>query len=134
DPRQQKILRDHLAALGSLLLRNYLYTNQGGLTFKDVSEEAGIDQTSISNGAVYADLDNDGNLDIITNNINGSAFIMRNDFDKQTDTSKKNRYITLKLNGDTLNRDGIGTIAYAYSKGLTQMVEQYPVRGYLSTV
>ena len=134
DPRQQKILRDHLAALGSLLLRNYLYTSKGGLSFEDVSEKAGINQTSISNGAVYADLDNDGDLDIITNNINSNAFIMRNDIDRQTDTSSKNRYITLKLSGDTLNRDGIGTIVYSYSKGLTQMLEQYPVRGYLSTV
>lgn len=134
DPRQRKIFIDHLAALGSVPLRNYLYTNKGGLTFEDVSKQAGIDQTSISNGAVYADLDNDGDLDIITNNINGDAFIMRNDIDKQADTSKKNNSITLKLNGDTLNKDGIGTIAYAYSKGLMQMVEQYPVRGYLSTV
>ncbi|HEV8284271.1 MAG TPA: VCBS repeat-containing protein [Chitinophagaceae bacterium] len=134
DPGQQKKFREQLDALGSLSLRNYLYINKGGLTFEDVSEKAGINETSISNGAVYADLDNDGDLDIITNNINGDAFIMRNDIDKRSDTSKRENYLTVKLNGDTLNRDGIGTVAYAYSKGLTQMLEQCPVRGYLSSV
>ena len=134
DPGQRKIFMEHLASLGSVSLRNYLYLNKGGLSFEDVSEKAGIDQTSISNGAVYADLNNDGNLDIITNNINSDAFIMRNDIVKQADTTKNNNYLTLKLTGDSLNKDGIGTIAYAYSKGLSQMVEEYPVRGYLSTV
>ncbi len=94
---------------------------------KIFQQQAGIEQTSISNGAAYADLDNDGNLDIVTNNINGNAFIMRNDMEGKTDTTKKNNYITIKLNGDSLNRDGIGTIAYAYNNGITQMVEQYPV-------
>src|SRR6185437_14128747 len=134
DPGQRKIFMEHLASLGSVSLRNYLYLTKGGLSFEDVSEKAGIDQTSISNGAVYADLNNDGNLDIITNNINSDAFIMRNDIVKQADTTKKNNYLTLKLTGVSLNKDGIGTIAYAYSKGLSQMVEEYPVRGYLSTV
>ena len=53
--------------------------------------------------------------------------ILRN----ENDTSKNNNYLTIKLNGDTLNKDGIGAKVYAYSKGLTQMLEQYPVRGYL---
>ena len=100
DPGQRKIFMEHLAELGSLSLRNYLYLNKGGLTFEDISAKAGIDQTSISNGAAYADLDNDGNLDIITNNINGNAFIMRNDINKdinqQTDSAKKNNYLTIK--------------------------------------
>jgi len=134
DPGQQKKLREQLNALGGLLLRNYLYLNKGGLSFGDVSEKAGINQTSISNGAVYTDLDNDGDLDIITNNINGDAFIMRNDMEAPSDTSKRNNYLTVKLNGDSLNKDGIGTVVYAYSKGTKQMLEQNPVRGYLSSV
>jgi hypothetical protein len=134
DPVQQKKLREQLDALGSLSLRNYLYLNKGGLRFEDVSEKAGIDQTSISNGAAYADFDNDGDLDIITNNINGDAFIMRNDIEDPSDTSKKDNYLTVKLNGDSLNKDGIGTVVYAYSKGVKQMLEQNPVRGYLSSV
>jgi hypothetical protein len=134
DPRQQKKLREQLDALGSLSLRNYLYLNKGGISFEDVSEKAGINQASISNGAVYADLDNDGDLDLITNNINGDAFIMRNEMAAQSDTAKRNNYLTVKLNGDTLNKDGIGAVVYAYSNGVAQMLEQNPVRGYLSSV
>ena len=70
---------EHLASLGSVQLHNYLYKNENGLLFQDISQQAGITQPSISNGAAYADLDNDGDLDIITNNINGDAFIMQND-------------------------------------------------------
>lgn len=133
DPKLRKILRDQLAALGSVPLRNYLYLNKGGLQFQDVSKQGGIDQTSISNGAAYVDLDNDGKLDIVTNNINGDAFIMRN----QTgiaDSTKRNNYLTIKLNGSSLNTDGVGATVYAYCVNLNQMLEQYPVRGYLSTV
>ena len=117
-----------------MALRNYLYINKGGLNFEDVSQKAGIDQTSISNGAVYVDLDNDGKLDIVTNNINSNAFIMRNETVNQADSGKANNYLTIKLPGDSLNRDGIGTVVYAYCDSLQQMVEEYPVRGYLSTV
>ncbi|MEO6838907.1 MAG: VCBS repeat-containing protein, partial [Ginsengibacter sp.] len=134
DPGQRKVLMDQLADRGSMALRNYLYVNKGGLNFEDVSQKTGIDQASISNGAVYVDLNNDGKLDIVTNNINSNAFIMRNETVNQADSGKRNNYLTIKLKGDSLNRDGIGTVVYAYCDSLQQMVEEYPVRGYLSTV
>jgi hypothetical protein len=130
DATQRRGFMDHLAALGPVELRNYIYRNKGDLTFEDVSEKAGIDELSISNGAVYADLDNDGDLDIVTNNINGNAFIMRND----VNSPPAPNYLMLTLIGDTLNKDGFGAKVYAYSRTRTQMVEQYPVRGYLSSV
>jgi hypothetical protein len=133
-PAQRRIFMDNLAQLGSVSLNNYLYLNKGGFTFEDISSKAGIDQKSISNGAVYVDLDNDGNLDLVTNNINGNAFIMHNDIGNSSDTTQKNKYITIGLKGDSLNREGIGTVVYAYSKGLSQVLQQFPVRGYLSTV
>jgi hypothetical protein len=129
---QQRLLRKHLDSLGPASLRNYIYRNKADLTFEDISAKAGIDEKSVSNGAVYADLDNDGDLDIITSNVNTAAFIMQNDNDDAKE--KKNYYLAVKLNGDSSNKEGIGTVAYAYSNGLTQMLEQYPVRGYLSTV
>lgn len=130
---QQKNLRSHLDSLGSVSLRNYVYRNNGNLQFQDVSIKAGIDEKSISNGAVYVDLDNDGKLDMVTNNINGNAFIWHND-SKKMDTMVKYNYLTIQLNGDSLNREGIGAVVYTYCKGLSQMIEQYPVRGYLSSV
>ncbi len=132
DPAQRETLMKHLTDLGSLSLKNYLYLNRGGLSFEDISQKAGIEQPSISNGAAYVDLDNDGKLDLVTNNINGSAFIMHN-MDGAND-SAKNNFLTIKLTGDSLNTEGIGTTVYAYCNGLKQMVEEYPVRGYLSSV
>lgn len=134
DPGQQKKFREQLDGLGSLSLHNYLFLNKGGLSFEDASESSGMNQASISNGAVYVDLDNDGDLDIVTNNIGSDAFVMRNDTDTPSGASKKNNYLTVKLNGDTLNREGIGTVVYAYTSGSTQLLEQNPVRGYLSSV
>jgi hypothetical protein len=127
DPGQRRTFMDRLTAIGPPKLHSYLYHNKDGLFFDDVSAEGGFIAASISNGAVYADLDNDGDLDIVTNNINGAASIMRND-------SNPNHYLTLHLVGDSLNTDGIGALVHAYSKDKTQTVAQYPVRGYLSSV
>ncbi len=124
---QRRKFMDRLSALGPLSLRNYVYRNVDGLTFEDVSASAGITETSMSNGAAYADLDNDGDLDLITNNINGKAFILRND-------TRPAHYLTLKLDGDSGNIDGIGATVCVYAQNLTQTLTQYPVRGYLSTV
>lgn len=127
---QRKNFMEHLTSLGEVSLRNYVYLNKGGFMFEDISATAGIDKTSISNGAAYADLDDDGDLDMVVNNINSSAFVMRNDGGGQ----QHNNNITIKLIGDSLNKDGIGAVIYAYTKDTIQRIEQYPVRGYLSTV
>jgi hypothetical protein len=128
DPGQRRALMQHLTELGPVRLRNYIFRNNRDLTFEDVSLQAGIDDPSISNGAAYADLDNDGDLDLIINNINSTAFILRNDLDHAA------AWVTISLRGDKLNMDGLGTKVYAYSGPSTQMVEAFPVRGYLSSV
>jgi hypothetical protein len=134
---------DRLSTMGSVPMRHYLYKNTSDLRFEDVSEAAGLTDRSIANGAVYVDLDNDGDLDIVTNNINGPATVLQNDAypagvqtnaSSPTNASSSNNYLTLRLKGDSLNRDGIGAIIYAYGAGSLQMVEQYPVRGYLSSM
>ncbi|HWB92342.1 MAG TPA: VCBS repeat-containing protein [Puia sp.] len=127
DPGQRRKFMERLSALGPLALRSYLFHNNGGLLFEDVSESAGITEKGISNGAVYVDLDNDGDLDIVTNNINHPAYVRRND-------SHPNNYLTVSLDGDSANRDAIGATVDAYRKGLLQRVSEYPVRGYLSSV
>lgn len=127
DLGQRRKFMERLSSIGPLSLRNYLFRNNGGLAFQDVSESAGITETGVSNGAVYVDLDNDGDLDVVTNNINGPAFIRRNDSDPKN-------YLTIRLTGDSTNREGIGTTIDAWCKGQRQRLSEYPVRGYLSSV
>jgi len=109
-------------------LTNYMFRNNSDLGFTNVSAAWGLTQPGVSNSAAYADLDNDGDLDLVVNNINGEAAVMRNDLTPGT------HYLTLVLKGDTLNRDGIGATVYAYCRTYTQELEQYPVRGYLSSM
>ena len=109
---------------------NYMYKNNGDLTFGDISKQWGVTSPSTSNGAAYADLDNDGDLDLIVNNINQPAFIYRNEENKQL----KNNYLQVKLQGAQKNTDGIGAKVSIYNKNKQQYLEQMPARGYQSTV
>ena len=79
-------------------LTNFYYTNKDGVHFNDQSQEAGIAQPANSNGAIYTDLDNDGDLDLVINNINKPAFIYRND------TQKGNgNFLNIQLKGNQKN-------------------------------
>ncbi|HEX7906303.1 MAG TPA: VCBS repeat-containing protein [Chitinophagaceae bacterium] len=112
------------------LLPNYAFRNNGDLTFKDVSEKWGLNQAVLSNGAAYADLDNDGDLDIIINNINDEAGIYRN----ESNTIPDHHYLQVKLKGSGGNRFGTGSKLYCYTQGNLQFLEQMPTRGYQSSV
>jgi enediyne biosynthesis protein E4 len=130
---QQKAIRKKLASLNHINLPNYLYINQHDLTFADESEQGGINEPSMSNGAAYADLDNDGDLDLVVNNINKAAFVFINN------TNQKNKppaahFLKLQLEGDTLNKRGFGSKIFVYNNGKVQLQEQNPVRGYFSSV
>ncbi len=111
-------------------LSNYMYANDGGLTFKDQTKFWGLNYSSNSNGAAYTDLDNDGDLDLVTNNVNQLAFIFQN----ETNQLEDKNYLKVKLNGSGLNSLGIGAKLTIYQKGLKQQMSQYLSRGYLSTV
>jgi enediyne biosynthesis protein E4 len=125
-----KVLQEKLADYGSVPLRNYFYKNNGDYTFSSMAEDAGINDLSISNGAAYADFDNDGDLDLVVNNINQEVFFYEN---KQPGINK-NHSISFALLGDSLNKDGLGTKIFLYSNNKIQYSEQSPVRGYLSSV
>ncbi|MEO8412473.1 MAG: VCBS repeat-containing protein [Ginsengibacter sp.] len=109
---------------------NYLFKNNGNLTFTDVGRKWGINIPSNSNGAAYADLDNDGDLDLVTNNINQPAFIYENETNKQSNGN----YLEVNLKGTTGNTQGIGAKVSIYSKGRQQYLEQMPSRGFQSSV
>ncbi|MEM7372715.1 MAG: VCBS repeat-containing protein [Bacteroidota bacterium] len=126
----QKML---LSRIPSVKIPNYAFRNTGSLTFEDVSTEWGTNIPSFSNGAVYADLDNDGDLDYVVNNINDSAFVFRNNSEKlQTVPSN---WLRIQLAGEGQNPHALGTIIEAtFSDGSQWIYEHSPYRGYLSSV
>ncbi len=129
----RKALRDKLVALKHVEIPNYLYVNNGDCTFSNITDSSGIKQNSMSNGAAYVDLDNDGDLDLVVNNINKEAFILINN-ENQPGKPKTNHSISFILKGDSLNTKGFGAKVFVYNDGKSQLQEEYPVRGYLSSV
>lgn len=127
---QRQNVLDLVLKIPSSNLTNYMYKNGQNLQFKNVVSNWGMNHNANSNGAAYSDLDNDGDLDLVINNINQAAFIYQNDADKQL----KNHYLKIKLNGDGLNKSGIGAKVSLYKNGKVQYLEQMPTRGYQSSV
>ncbi len=129
----RKTLRDKLVSLKHVEIPNYLYLNKSDYTFSNITDSSGIKQNSMSNGAVYVDLDNDGDLDLVVNNINKEAFVFINN-ENEPNKLKVAHSIGFALQGDSLNTKGFGAKVFVYANGLSQVQEEYPVRGYLSTV
>src|SRR6185437_11336494 len=130
---QEALIRKRLAELDHVNLSNYLFLNQHNYTFSDASAEAGIDAPSMSNGAAYVDLDNDGDLDLVVNNIDKEAFVFINNT-VQKGKAPSAHFLSVGLSGDSLNRAGLGAKVYVYAGGQMQLQEENPVRGYFSSV
>lgn len=114
-------------------LHNYAFRNNADLTFSDVSKEWGMTTPSFSNGSAYADLDNDGDLDMVINNINDEASLYRNY--SIENNPEKSHFFRTELKGNGSNNNGIGSlVTIFYDKGRKQVWENSPFRGYLSTV
>ncbi|ULQ51563.1 VCBS repeat-containing protein [Flavihumibacter fluvii] len=109
---------------------NYIFQNNHNGQFSNANQEWGITQASNSNGAIYADLDNDGDLDLVVNNINLPAFVYKNG----SQSLSKNHFLQVHLVGEGGNTQGLGARVTIYQKGQPQTVEQNPARGYLSAV
>ncbi len=125
--------KDMLAQIPEVKLHKYAFRNEGNLRFSDVSEKWGVMTRAFSNGAVYVDLDGDGDLDLVMNNINDEAVVLKNTArEKDKD---KSHYLQVRLAGDSLNREGLGTwVELHYDHGKQQVYEYSPYRGYLSSV
>ena len=113
--------------LPSEKLSNLLYKNEGNLTFNEVGEESNILEPSFSNGAAYADLDNDGDLEIVVNNIDDNAFIYKN----LSVENNLGNYLKVELKGNLSENFAKGTIYFGKS---SKIKESKRVRGYLSSV
>lgn len=118
---------DVIAKMPSIKESNYIFRNNGQLQFSNEKKNWGLQEITNSAGAMYADLDNDGDLDLVTNNLNAEASIYQNHAEKQ-----KNNYVHVLLSEATQSQL-IGAKVYAYFGSKIKLIEYIPVRGYQSS-
>ncbi len=124
--RTQEILND----LSGYKISNYIFMNNRDLTFSDKTSDWGMDYPGYSYGAVYADLNNNGRLDLVVNNTNAPAFIFENVGSEETDS----HYLQVRLKGEYPNVRGIGSKLILTADGQKQYIYHSPYRGYMSTM
>ncbi|MFZ1751504.1 MAG: VCBS repeat-containing protein, partial [Saprospiraceae bacterium] len=111
-------------------IQNFAFRNRGDCTFENVSDSWGLKEKTFSNGAAYADLDNDGDLDLVINNVNQKALVYKNNSREMND----NNFIGFGLKGDTPNVNMVGTVALAYTGNKILRRDCMPNRGFQSSV
>lgn len=126
--REPALLMDLVKAMPVNAFHNYIFKNNQDLTFTNEQKGWGLTQSNMSNGAVYADLDNDGDLDLVVNNLNAEASVYRNMSREQNNTA----YLSVEVKGTGANTRAIGSKVYVYAGGNVQYEEVNPSRGYLS--
>ncbi|MDY8135143.1 VCBS repeat-containing protein [Aquimarina sp. 2201CG5-10] len=124
--RKKVTLDEAIAMMPSTQLSNKIFQNNGDVTFSPVTKEWGLEQKMNSNGVAYADLDNDGDQDLILNNQMETASIYKNNQNKN--------FITFSVTGAKNNPNSIGTKVSIYTKEGQQSKQLYPVRGFQSSV
>lgn len=125
--RREKEILDNLYAYR---VPNYLFENNKDLTFSNMSSDWGVDSPGYSYGAAYADLNNNGRLDFVVNNIDQKAFV----FENRGVANDSTHFLQIKLNGESPNLRGIGSKVYVSAGGETQYIFQMPHRGFMSSM
>jgi hypothetical protein len=109
---------------------NKLFKNNGNLSFSDIYQQIANDKPTYSNGAIYADLDNDGDLDVVVNNIDEAAMVYRN----TSNDKKEKAYVEIKLKGPEKNINAIGAKVILFANNGIRTYEKNPVRGFQSSM
>ncbi|HEX5024379.1 MAG TPA: VCBS repeat-containing protein, partial [Agriterribacter sp.] len=126
---RKKSFNEAIAKMPTIKIPNYIFKNDGNGRFDNKTDEWGLDKPVISAGAAYADLDNDGDMDLVINN-NDYASVYENN----SRQIEKNNFLRIALEGAEQNRNGIGTRVKVFCDGNIYLQEQFPARGYQSSV
>lgn len=133
----KKIVRDSTVDFKRLIdiipsnpISNYAFSNNGRMQFADSTKKWGLDRPQFSNGSAYGDLDNDGDPDLIINNLNSTPSVYEN---RATEQSSGRHWLRLKLQGEGTNTYAIGTQVTAWAEGQRWYAGQFPIRGFQST-
>jgi enediyne biosynthesis protein E4 len=124
------LLADYISKMSGNETPNYVFKNKGDGSFLKSTDEWGLNQKTVSSGSVYADLDNDGDMDLVVNNINEYAGVFKNN----SRDLLKNNYIKIALAGTEKNKSGIGAKVKIFCKDSVFYQEQFPVRGFQSSI
>ena len=120
--------KEVISKMPSSPLKNYAFSNQGNLSFKNKATDLGLDKISFSNGSAYGDLDNDGDMDLVVNNVNMHTFVYKNEAE-----STGNNFLKVKFKGPKNNPFGIGAKVTIKTQGTTQVLENQNTRGFQSS-
>lgn len=137
DPKERaKKMQEAFKSLKGVKKPNFFYKNKGDLTFENLAEQYGLDAPSYTNGTAYADFDNDGDLDLVMNNIDEEAFVYQNNTIQKgkEGQSENNHFLRIKLAGDSPNLQGLGAKVSLFFQGKTQYAEHQTIRGFKSSV
>jgi len=125
-----EVIKKLIDIMPSKAVKNNVYRNNGDFDFTEFTDQWGFDSPSFSNGMAYGDLDNDGDQDIVVNNVNMRSFVYNNQNDNESSKS-----ISFNLKGVDKNRNAIGAkIIIHYGQGKSSMSEHFPSRGFQSSI
>lgn len=122
--------RKFISGIPTKPLQSYAFSNTGNLRFVNNASNLGINHPSYSNGAAYGDLDNDGDEDLVVNNINSTAFVYRNDAEQKTG----NHFLKVRFDGTPKNRFGIGATVTLKTTDGVRVLQNYNTRGFQSSI
>lgn len=130
DNKIEEIEKDLIDKFPKIKIHNKFFHNEGGLKFKSIETQVGNNPLTYSNGAVFADFDQDGDLDIVTNNIDDPVYL----FENRSAIQSRQSFLELKLKGPSSNVNALGSKAIVFANGGIRTYEKYPVRGFQSSM